>query len=180
MDRPKRSICKKVNFEQLSDDQLVEYLHSTESDDDEYDYGSDDSAADPDYTDDKIEFDDNIEFDDKIEPDDERALDHCIEQMNEAENTNAFVEAINFSLNITEPININDAIASSTLLLENLREIEEVEVEVEVQPRPSTSNAFKSNKRNRSPLPTIEIGGPTVRPYNGGFNLQGNLSYFCK
>lgn len=160
MNRSKRDYKKKVNLEELSDEQLLEFIDSVDSDDDIY--SSDDSVNDPDYIVDNIEPDTTAE----LSKSDENAIDNCIDVMNEAETTDAFVEAINFSMNISE-------IPSSTLVMD-VAAVETVDTEGPSSSTPTTTNArFKPAKRARSPLPTVETTGPLVQPSAGGFTGEG-------
>lgn len=162
MDRCKRNYNKKFNLEKLSDDQLIEFINSVESEDEIY--SSDDSVFDPDYVVDNIEPDSL----DELPKNDEQATEECIQEMNEAETTDAFLQAVNLSINISE---IENPAASSTFVLGIAAD--------ETEQEPSTSTAIitnsrlKSPKRARSPLPTFEATGPSVQPTAGGYTGGG-------
>lgn len=158
MDRPKRRYKKRVNLEELSEEQLMEFIDSVESDVDSV--GSDDSVADPDFV-----------FDSILSESDEQAIEACTDEMNEAENTDAFVQAINLSLNLNEL----EAPAASSTFVHDVAALETVET-VETQ-EPSTSTATRATKRGRSPLPTVEATGPSIQPSVGGFD-GGSMTIF--
>lgn len=164
MDRAKRNRKKTVNLEELSDDEMLELIGSVES---ELDEDSDDSVADPDYVFDNIE-PDSVSFDDEEVI--EEANDAQIYEVNGNNSTDAFIQAINASLHVSE---LGQPTASSTFI-HDVAAIETVETEVLVSTSTATINAtpFKP-KRDRSPLPTIEFTGPSIRPNNGGFDGGG-------
>lgn len=195
MDRCRRSYKKRVNLNELTDDELLEFIDSVESENEMYD--SDGSVTDPDYVIDHIKPDDtlldvdeqeimegideknaadiknaiedgiNIKTDDTLSLIDEQAIMEGIEEMNAADNTDAFIQAINISMNISDI----EQLTHSFL-------IDDVAVEtIETQPTTSTGIAtntlFKPAKRCRSPLPTVEDTGPKIQPTAGGFTGGG-------
>lgn len=167
---------KQVKLSDLTDDQLLEFMDSVETDE-EADFSSDDELDDPTF---------NVQ-DHEISPEDEQCISQSLETMQESD---AFIaEAVNYSLNISK---IDTPSASSTLNQAQAVEIVELDVVEEtaslleeacvVAAVPSTSTAvqpgtstpvFKASKRPRSPLPTMEVTGPMNVPSAGGFMGQG-------
>lgn len=160
MDRSKRKCKKRVDLEELSEEQLLQLIDSVDDGDD---CDSDDNVVDPDYVNDSIE-------PDTLEEGDEQVIAECIDEMNAAETTDAFIQAINLSLNLSA---MEQPVASSTFV-QNFSAVETV-----VTQEPFTSNAtmIKAPKRARSPLPIIETNGPSVQPTTGGFT-EGGMTIF--
>lgn len=91
MDHTKRAYRKKINLEVMSDEQLMEFIDSVESEDQSFD--SDDSIPDATYVFDNIEPD--------ALPEDDQIIAECIHNMDAAETTDAFLQDINLSMDIT-------------------------------------------------------------------------------
>lgn len=173
MNRSKRNVSKRVRLEVLSEEELIEFIDSVQTDEESSE--DDDSVVDPDYVVDNIETDSSAEHE----------IHQCIEKMS-AEDSSAFVQAMNFSL--IDITNVEPAASSTFVAPDNesvtanetvVGSIETVEVEVEDEVQPSTSTAekehFKPPKRARSPLPVIEETGPASVPSAGGFILGGKV-----
>lgn len=151
MDLRKRSYKKKINLENMSDEQLLEFMDSVESsvESEDESFDSDDSICDQTY------ILNNIEADTWPE-NTEQAIAECVHNMGVAETTDAFVEGLNFSLNFSAM----DIPSAYSTFFED-----EAAVEIVVPQEPSESTAAKipnKYKRVRSPLPTAEATGPLV------------------
>lgn len=159
-------VRKSIKVSELSDEQLLEFMESVQTDEED-DSSSDDGIKDPDFE------------PDEISAEDEHYISQVVHQINEHEST--FInEAADFLLNISEITGAFPS-ASSTLHPELNVSNEEVVVtteevekalgkvvlhdEVLHEEEPSTSTSrFKPPKRARSPLPEIECTGPSIVP----------------
>lgn len=126
---------------------------------------------------------------DQICPEDDLAIDQHLQDAQH--DTIMLARAINMSLDLSG-IDLPPS-ASSTmhpvLSLSHEEEVqttmyEEVDVEVETEEaQPSTSTAVETPagvrpaKRARSPLPSMDVTGPTVTPSTGGFTGTGEFAH---
>lgn len=154
---------KKVNMSKLSDDELLDFMDSVESDED---FSSDDSLLDPDFNPDAIT---TLQ---------QNAIDEYVEQLENRGEEYYISHAVNVSLNIS-----SDDIPSASSTMNPIEEIAAEEI-VETQAVASTSAAtqpsksfFKTPKRPRSPLPAAESSGPTVVPSACGFTGAGKINH---
>uniref|UniRef100_A0A6P7F6E7 Uncharacterized protein LOC114327023 n=1 Tax=Diabrotica virgifera virgifera TaxID=50390 RepID=A0A6P7F6E7_DIAVI len=114
MHRLNRNHKNKINLEELSDAQLFDFIDSVEIDDSIY--SSDDSIVDPDYVDNSIEPEKPYSLS-KVSEAKSQVIDDCIQEMLEAETTDAFVNNINLPMDIS---NVDQPAASSTLVLDDV------------------------------------------------------------
>lgn len=77
-----------MKLSELTDDQLVEFMDSVDSEDDDGDFSSDDDMKDPNYE------------PNEISPEDDHCISQCLRDMGET--TDMFIaHAVNLSLNIS-------------------------------------------------------------------------------
>lgn len=148
----------------LTPEEVVQFMDGTAEDsasDDDLIYSDDDDGSDADY-------DPRL---DEISPEDDIAIDQHLEAV--GNDTSMLANAINISLDLS----MSDLPAASSTIHPILSLSHEEEVET-TEPQPSTSAAVGSSlvrpaKRLRSPLPSMEATGPSVRPSHGGFTGSG-------
>lgn len=169
MDMTKRSFKKRINVEALTEEELVQFLNSVDSDCEDEISDDDDSVADPDFVVDNIESQ-------LLDSSDEQDIDRCILD-HSCDSTDSFVRAISLSLNISEIEQSSD----SSLFVPDVAAVATVKTEEICEP--STSNETTTNanlkplKRARSPLPIVEAAGPKIQPNSGGFTGRGTSLY---
>lgn len=157
---------RRFKLSELPDEECDEVLNSASDIESEVDYESSDNDSDPDYVPDPI----TAEVNDVI--------DNAIREMECGETSHAFIDST-FDMSAMKDMassTINDV--GAYVVLDNVDLVssddspivEEVEVPVEEEAQPSTSRTpFKTPKRPRSPLPTVEANGPSFNPGPGGF-----------
>lgn len=153
-----RKPSERIKLSALTEEQVVELMESIDTDDEEV-FSDDDELVDPDY--------------------------NPAEISPEHETTDAFIaKAVNMSLNLTKEM----PCASSTLTAANIEPyiidetvatLPEVVAEtVATTTQAVASSSHQTQKRARSPLPSMETTGPTSTPSAGGFTGASNGYYF--
>nr|XP_047128015.1 piggyBac transposable element-derived protein 4-like [Hydra vulgaris] len=187
---------KKFNLSAMSDEEIVNFMNSAETDDECEDF--DLSFEDPDYHCDELQPEPNttinsnfqlLDFDnrfkdpdyqcDELQPEHSTIINSCLQLMD----SSSLTKALHFSMNVSnfnlseidEPkqtVTLNKDI-SITLQNEDanpaLHELQTKATMSTPQSEVAIKTSFKPKKRARSPLPCVEVSGPPVTPSAGGF-----------